>query len=207
MPNVTLYNMEGADLGELQLADAVFAAEINEPVVHEVVVAYLAGLRRGTSSTKSRGEVRGGGRKPWRQKGTGRARAGTSRSPLWRGGSIIFGPKPRSYEKDVNKKKVLIALRSALSDKVNENALTVVDELTFDAPKTKDMVRVLNNLKVEGKILLVLADENETVAKSARNIKGVTITTVRALTTYDALNATQLVATKDAIAKIEEVLA
>ena len=186
--------MEGADLGELQLADAVFAAEINEPVVHEVVVAYLAGLRRGTSSTKSRGEVRGGGRKPWRQKGTGRARAGTSRSPLWRGGSIIFGPKPRSYEKDVNKKKVLIALRSALSDKVNENALTVVDELTFDAPKTKDMVRVLNNLKVEGKILLVLADENETVAKSARNIKGVTITTVRALTTYDALNATQLVA-------------
>lgn len=207
MPNVTLYNMEGADLGELQLADAVFAAEINEPVVHEVVVAYLAGLRRGTSSTKSRGEVRGGGRKPWRQKGTGRARAGTSRSPLWRGGSIIFGPKPRSYEKAVNKKKVLIALRSVLSDKVNENALTVVDELTFDVPKTKDMVAVLNNLKVEGKILLVLADENEAVAKSARNIKGVTITTVRALTTYDALNATRLVATKDAIAKIEEVLA
>lgn len=207
MPNVTLYNMEGSQLGEFELSDAVFAADVNEPVVHEVVVAYLAGLRRGTSCTKSRGEVRGGGRKPWRQKGTGRARVGTIRSPLWRGGAIIFGPKPRSYEKDVNKKKVLIAMRSALSDKVNEAALTVVDELAFDVPKTKDMLKVLKALNVDGKTLLVLKESNENVIKSARNIPGVNITTVKELTTYDMVNAARLVLTKDAVAKIEEVLA
>lgn len=207
MPNVTLFNMEGSQLGEFELSDAVFAAEVNEPVVHEVVVAYLAGLRRGTSCTKSRGEVRGGGKKPWRQKGTGRARVGTIRSPLWRGGAIIFGPKPRSYEKDVNKKKVLIALRSALSDKVNESALTVVDELAFDVPKTKDMIKVLKALDVSGKTLLVLNDANENVIKSARNIPGVNVTTVKNLTTYDMVNAARLVVTKDAVAKIEEVLA
>ncbi len=207
MPNVTLFNMEGSQLGEFELSDAVFAADVNEPVVHEVVVAYLAGLRRGTSCTKSRGEVRGGGRKPWRQKGTGRARVGTIRSPLWRGGAIIFGPKPRSYEKDVNRKKVLIALRSALSDKVNESALTVVDELAFDVPKTKDMIKVLKALNVDGKTLLVLNDANENVIKSARNIPGVNVTTVKELTTYDMVNAARLVVTKDAVAKIEEVLA
>lgn len=207
MPNVTLFNMEGSSVGALELSDAVFATEANEAVVHEVVVAYLAGLRRGTSSTKSRGEVRGGGRKPWRQKGTGRARVGTIRSPLWRGGAIIFGPKPRSYEKGVNKKKVLIALRSALSAKVTEEAVTLVDKLTFEAPKTKAMLKVLDALKVSGKILLVLNDFDENVIKSARNIPGMTITTVKELTTYDVVNAGRLLMTKDAVAKVEEVLA
>ncbi|MFM9412914.1 50S ribosomal protein L4 [Peptococcus simiae] len=207
MPKVNLYNMEGASLGELDLSEKVFGAEANEAVVHEVVVAYLAGLRRGTSSTKSRGEVRGGGRKPWRQKGTGRARVGTIRSPLWRGGSIIFGPKPRSYKKGINKKKVLVALRSALSAKVAEDALIVLDELTFDAPKTKDMLKVLDAVKSTGKFLLVLGEENETVIKSARNIPGSAITTVNRLTTYDVLHADKLIITKDALAKVEEVLA
>lgn len=207
MPNVTLYNMEGSTLGELELSDVVFGTTPNEAVVHEVVVAYLAGLRRGTHSSKSRGEVRGGGRKPWRQKGTGRARVGTIRSPLWRGGSIIFGPKPRSYAKDVNKKKIIIALRSALSDKQAENGLTVLDTLAFDAPKTKAMVKVFADLNISGKMLIVLEDDNENVIKSARNIPGVSITTVKRLNTYDVLNADRLVLTKDAVAKIEEVLA
>lgn len=207
MPKVNLYNMEGASLGELELSEKVFAAEANEAVVHEVVVAYLAGLRRGTSSTKSRGEVRGGGRKPWRQKGTGRARVGTIRSPLWRGGAIIFGPKPRSYEKGLNKKKVLVALRSALSAKVAEEALLVVDELTFQTPKTKDMLKVLDALKSTGKFLLVLNETDDVVAKSARNIPGSAITTVNGLTTYDVLHADKLIITKEALAKVEEVLA
>lgn len=207
MPNVTLYNMEGSNLGDFELSEAVFGIEPNEAVVHEVIVAYRAGLRAGTHSSKSRGEVRGGGRKPWRQKGTGRARVGTIRSPLWRGGAIIFGPKPRSYEKSVNRKKVLLALRSALSAKTAENALTVVDQLSFEAPKTKDMLKVFSALSVAGKTLLVLAEDNENVAKSARNIPGVEIVTVKELTTYDVLNAKNLVMTKDAVAKVEEVLA
>lgn len=207
MPKVNLYNMEGASLGELELSEKVFGAEANEAVVHEVVVAYLAGLRRGTSSTKSRGEVRGGGCKPWRQKGTGRARVGTIRSPLWRGGAIIFGPKPRSYEKGLNKKKVLVALRSALSAKVAEDALLVVDELTFQTPKTKDMLKVLDALKSTGKFLLVLNETDDVVAKSARNIPGSAITTVNGLTTYDVLHADKLIITKEALAKVEEVLA
>lgn len=207
MPNVTLYNMQGSAVGDLALSEAVFGIEPNEAVVHEAVVNYQAGLRRGTSKTKSRGEVRGGGRKPWRQKGTGRARAGTSRSPLWRGGSIIFGPQPRDYAYHIPKKKTLLALRSVLSSKVAEKEMIVVDTLQFDAPKTKDMVKVLEALNVEKKTLLVMAEADETVMKSARNIPGVTPVLVSQLNVYDMLKHVNLLCTKDAVAKIEEVLA
>ena len=207
MPVIKVKNMQGAEVEELTLNDEVFGIEPNKAVVHEAVVSYLAGLRQGTHSTKSRGEVRGGGRKPWRQKGTGRARAGTSRSPLWRGGAIIFGPKPRSYETRVNKKKVSLALRSALSDKVNENAMVVVDALGFEAPKTKEMVKVLEALGAEKKTLLVLPELDEVVVKSARNIAGVTPVTVSELNTYEILNNNTVVFTKEAALKIEEVLA
>mgnify|MGYP000938252741 CR=1 FL=1 len=207
MPVISVKNMQGADVENLTLSDAVFGVEPNKAVMHEVVVNYLAGLRRGTSKVKSRGEVRGGGRKPWRQKGTGRARAGTSRSPLWRGGSVIFGPSPRDYSYRVNKKKVLLALRSALSDKVSEDAMIVVDKLSFEAPKTKDMVAVQNALGVSGKTLLVLAETDENVVKSARNIAGMMPVVVNEVTTYDVLNYNTLIVTKDAIAKLEEVLA
>lgn len=207
MPVIKVKNMQGADVEELTLNDAVFGIEPNKSVMHEVVVSYLAGLRKGTHSTLSRGEVRGGGRKPWRQKGTGRARAGTSRSPLWRGGAIIFGPKPRSYETRVNKKKVSLAMRSALSDKVSEDAMVVVDALTFEAPKTKEMIKVLEALGTGKKTLLVLPEADEVVIKSARNIEGVTPVTVSELNTYAILNNNSLVLTKDAALKIEEVLA
>lgn len=207
MPVIQVKNMQGADVEELALKDAVFGVEPNKAVMHEVVVNYLASLRAGTSCTKSRGEVRGGGRKPWRQKGTGRARAGTSRSPLWRGGAIIFGPKPRDYSYRVNKKKVALAMRSALSDKVIENAMFVLDALSFEAPKTKDMIKVLEALGTEKKTLLVLPEIDEVVIKSARNIKGITPVTVAELNTYEILNHNNIVFTKDAVAKIEEVLA
>lgn len=207
MPVIKVKNMQGADVEELTLNDAVFGIEPNKSVMHEVVVSYLAGLRKGTHSTLSRGEVRGGGRKPWRQKGTGRARAGTSRSPLWRGGAIIFGPKPRSYETRVNKKKVSLAMRSALSDKVSEDAMVVVDALTFEAPKTKEMIKVLEALGTGKKTLLVLPEVDEVVIKSARNIEGVTPVTVSELNTYAILNNNSLVLTKDAALKIEGVLA
>lgn len=207
MPVIQVKNMQGADVEELALNDAVFGVEPNKAVMHEVVVNYLAGLRAGTSCTKSRGEVRGGGRKPWRQKGTGRARAGTSRSPLWRGGAIIFGPKPRDYSYRVNKKKVALAMRSALSNKVTENAMFVLDALSFEAPKTKDMIKVLEALGTDKKTLLVLPELDEVVVKSARNIKGITPVTVAELNTYDILNHNNIVITKDAVAKIEEVLA
>lgn len=207
MPVIKVKNMQGADVEELTLNDAVFGVEPNKAVMHEVVVNYLAGLRAGTSRTKSRGEVRGGGRKPWRQKGTGRARCGTSRSPLWRGGAIIFGPKPRDYSYRVNKKKVALAMRSALSDKVNEEAMVVVDALSFEAPKTKEMVKVLAALGTAKKTLLVLPEVDEVVIKSARNIAGVSPVVVSELNTYDILNNNNLIVTKDAVAKIEEVLA
>lgn len=207
MPVIKVKNMQGADVEELTLNEAVFGVEPNKAVMHEVVVNYLAGLRAGTSRTKSRGEVRGGGRKPWRQKGTGRARCGTSRSPLWRGGAIIFGPKPRDYSYRVNKKKVALAMRSALSDKVNEEAMVVVDALSFEAPKTKEMVKVLAALGTAKKTLLVLPEVDEAVIKSARNIAGVSPVVVSELNTYDILNNNNLIVTKDAVAKIEEVLA
>lgn len=174
MPKVALLNVEGAQVGEIELNDAVFGVEPNESVVHEAVVLQMASWRQGTHCTKSRGEVRGGGRKPWRQKGTGRARAGTSRSPLWRGGAITFGPKPRNYSFSIPKKKRRLALKSVLSSKVAENEIIVLDALNFDQPKTKEMVKVLNALKVDNKALVVTAEVDENVTKSARNIEGVT---------------------------------
>ena len=207
MPKVALYNVQGSQVGEIELNYAVFGIEPNESVVHEAVVMQMASWRQGTHCTKSRGEVRGGGRKPWKQKGTGRARVGTIRSPLWRGGAIVFGPKPRSYSYSIPKKKRRLALKSVLSSKVMDNDIIVLDALNFDAPKTKEMVKVLDALNVDKKALIVTADLDENVAKSARNIKGMTPVAASGINVYDLLNHNKLIITKDAIAKVEEVLA
>ena len=207
MPKVALYNVQGSQVGEIELNDAVFGIEPNESVVHEAVVMQMASWRQGTHCTKSRGEVRGGGRKPWKQKGTGRARVGTIRSPLWRGGAIVFGPKPRSYSYSIPKKKRRLALKSVLSSKVMDNDIIVLDALNFDAPKTKEIVKVLDALNVDKKALIVTADLDENVAKSARNIKGMTPVAASGINVYDLLNHNKLIITKDAIAKVEEVLA
>ena len=207
MPKVALYNVQGSQVGEIELNDAVFGIEPNESVVHEAVVMQMASWRQGTHCTKSRGEVRGGGRKPWKQKGTGRARVGTIRSPLWRGGAIVFGPKPRSYSYSIPKKKRRLALKSVLSSKVLDNDIIVLDSLNFDAPKTKEMVKVLEALNVDKKALIVTAELDENVAKSARNIGGMTPVAANSMNVYDLLNHNKLIITKDAIAKVEEVLA
>jgi large subunit ribosomal protein L4 len=207
MPNVAVYNMQGAQVGEIELNSDVFGVEVNQTVLHSAVVLQLASLRRGTHSTKLRGEVSGGGRKPWRQKGTGRARAGSIRSPLWRGGAILFGPKPRDYGFSMPKKQRRLALKSALSSKVESGKLIVLDELNFNAPKSKQVVELLNNLKVSGKVLVVTGEFNETVEKSARNITGVAALEASGLNVYDILHHDTLVVTKAAVAKVEEVLA
>ena len=173
MPKIDVYNIEGKKVSDIELADSVFGIEPNEKIVHSVLVNYMANQRQGTSNTKTRAEVSGGGRKPWKQKGTGRARQGSIRSPQWFKGGIALGPKPRDYSYRVNKKERRLAVRSVLSSKVLENNLVVVDSMNFDAIKTKNMVSALNNLKVEGKTLIVLPEKNENVQKSARNIEGV----------------------------------
>ena len=195
MPKVALYNVQGSQVGEIELNDAVFGIEPNESVVHEAVVMQMACCRTVTYCTKSRGEVRGGGRKPWKQKGTGRARVGTIRSPLWRGGAIVFGPKPRSYSYSIPKKKRRLALKSVLSSKVMDNDIIVLDALNFDAPKTKEMVKVLDALNVDKKALIVTADLDENVAKSARNIKGMTPVAASGINVYDVLNHNKLIIT------------
>jgi len=207
MPKVALYNVQGSQVGEIELNDEVFGVEPNESVVHEAVVMQMASWRQGTHCTKSRGEVRGGGRKPWKQKGTGRARVGTIRSPLWRGGAIVFGPKPRSYKYSIPRKKRRLALKSVLSSKVLDNDIIVLDSLSFDVPKTKEMVKVLDALKVDKKALIVTADVDENVMRSARNIQGMTPVAASNINVYDLLNHNKLIITKDAIAKVEEVLA
>lgn len=207
MPKVALYNVQGNQIGEIALNETVFGIEPNESVVHEAVVMQMASLRRGTSSTKSRGEVAGGGRKPWRQKGTGRARAGTIRSPLWRGGAITFGPKPRSFAYSIPRKKRRLALKSVLSAKVQEGGIIILDELAMAAPKTKEMLAILSALKVNNKVLVVTAESNEMVVKSARNIPGVKSVDVSGINVYDLLLHDTLVITKDAVTKVEEVLA
>lgn len=207
MPKVQVLNMQGSPVGEIELSDEVFGIEPNMHVLHSAVRAQLASLRRGTHSTLLRGEVRGGGRKPWRQKGTGRARAGSSRSPLWRGGAVLFGPKPRDYGFKLPKKVRRLALRSALSSKVNETSLLVLDTLALPEAKTREMVKVLKALQVEKKALVVTANPDETVERSARNIEGVKALTVEGLNVVDLLNHDVLVITKDAVAKTEEVLA
>ncbi|NNU90961.1 50S ribosomal protein L4 [Anoxybacillus sp. CHMUD] len=206
MPKVALYNQNGENIGEIELNDAVFGIEPNKHVLFEAVIMQRASLRQGTHKTKNRAEVSGGGRKPWRQKGTGRARQGSIRSPQWRGGGVVFGPVPRSYSYKLPKKVRRLAIKSALSSKVLENSIVVLDNLTLEAPKTKEMVKILNNLSVDRKALIVTADANENVILSARNIPGVTVVTASGINVLDVLNHDKLVITKAAVEKVEEVL-
>ncbi|WP_010307975.1 50S ribosomal protein L4 [Kurthia senegalensis] len=206
MTKVNVLSQTGSSVGEIELNDAIFGIEPNEAVLFDAIVAQRASLRQGTHKTKGRSEVSGGGRKPWRQKGTGRARQGSIRSPQWRGGGIVFGPTPRSYAYKLPKKVRRLALKSALSTKVAETNFLVVDALTLDAPKTKEFVKVLADLSVETKSLIVTADVNENVALSARNIPGVTVLTAEGINVLDLVSANKVVITKDAVAKIEEVL-
>ena len=207
MPKVDVYSIDGKKVKEVELKEEVFGIEPNEAVVHSVLVNFLANQRQGTQSTKTRSEVRGGGRKPWRQKGTGRARQGSIRAPQWIKGGIALGPKPRSYYYTVNKKERRLAIKSMLSSKVLEKELTVVDALDMKEIKTKEMVKVLNNLKVEGKTLILLPEKNENVQKSARNIDGVKTTLVNTINVYDLLKYKNLVITLDTVKKLEEVYA
>lgn len=208
MPKVAVYNTQGQQVGEIELDDRVFGVEVKEAVLHEAVVAQLASNRRGTASTKGWAEVSGGGRKPWRQKGTGRARAGSIRSPLWRGGAIIFGPKPRDYGYKLPKKVRRLALRSALSAKVQEGNIIVLDDLKLPRPRTKDMIGILKALKVEDdKALIVTAEKDKNVELSARNIPGVTLTPSQGLNVYDVLAHDKLVITREAVERVQEVLA
>ncbi len=207
MPKVDVYNVEGKKVSELELKEEVFGIEPNEELVHSVLVNYLANQRQGTQSTKTRAEVSGGGRKPWRQKGTGRARQGSIRAPQWIKGGIALGPKPRSYRYQVNKKERRLAIKSVLSSKVLENALYIVDAIPMKEIKTKEMVKTLNNIKVEGKTLVVLPEKNEVVQKSARNIEGVKTSLVNTINVYDLLKYRNLVLTVDAVKKLEEVYA
>ena len=207
MPKIDVYNVEGKKVSDVELKEEIFGIEPNETVVHNVLVNYLANQRQGTQSTKTRAEVRGGGKKPWKQKGTGRARQGSIRAPQWIKGGIALGPKPRSYKYRVNKKEKQLAIRSLLSSKVLEKELTVVDKFDFKEIKTKQMATALTNLKVEGKALIVLPEKNEAIQKSARNIEGVKTTSVSILNVYELLNHKNLILTVDTIKKIEEVYA
>ena len=207
MPKIDVYDINGKKVKELELNEAVFGIEPNEAVVHSVLVNFLANQRQGTQSTKTRSEVSGGGRKPWRLKGTGRARQGSIRAPQWIKGGIALGPKPRSYKYTVNKKERQLAVKSVLSSKVLENELVVVDSLPLNDIKTKEMVKALSNLKVEGKALIMLPEKNEKVQKSARNIEGVKTTLVETINVYDLLKYNKLVVTEDTVKKLEEVYA
>ena len=207
MPKVSVYNIEGKKVSDIDLKEEIFGIEPNEAIIHSVLVNYQANQRQGTQSTKTRSEVTGGGRKPWRQKGTGRARQGSIRAPQWIKGGIALGPKPRSYKYTVNKKERRLAIKSMLSMKVLEQSLVVVDKLAFDEIKTKNMVSTLNNLKVTGKTLVMLPEKNEKVQKSARNIEGVKTTLVNTINVYDLLKYNNLVVTLDTIKKLEEVYA
>ena len=207
MPKVDVYDIKGKKVSDVELNENVFGIKPNENIVHEVLINYLANQRQGTQSTKTRSEVSGGGRKPWRQKGTGRARQGSIRAPQWIKGGIALGPKPRSYRYTVNKKERRLAIKSVLSSKVLENELVVVDKIDFKEIKTKEMVKVLNNLKVEGKTLMLLPEKNENVQKSARNIEGVKTTLVNTINVYDLLKYKNLVITLDTVKKLEEVYA
>ena len=206
MANVSVYNMEGKEVGTIELNDAVFGVEVNEHLVHMAVVQQLANNRQGTQKAKTRSEVSGGGRKPWRQKGTGHARQGSTRAPQWTGGGVVFAPVPRDYSFKLNKKEKRAALKSALTSKVQGSSLIVVDELKFDEIKTKNFTNVMNNLKVE-KGLVVIADNDTNVVMSARNVADVDTTLVNTINVYDVMKAKTVVLTKDAVAKIEEVYA
>ena len=207
MPSIDVYNIEGKKVKSLDLKEEIFGIEPNEAVVHSVLVNYLANQRQGTQSTKTRAEVRGGGRKPWRQKGTGRARQGSIRAPQWIKGGIALGPKPRSYKYRVNKKERQLAIKSLLSSKVLENNLVVVDKIDFKEIKTKQMATAMKNLKVTEKAFVVLPASNEVVQKSARNLENVKTGSVNTINVYDLLRYQKLVLTVDAIKKLEEVYA
>lgn len=206
MANVSVYNMEGNEVGKMDLNDAVFGVEVNEHLVHLAVVAQLANKRQGTQKAKTRSEVSGGGRKPWRQKGTGHARQGSTRAPQWTGGGVVFAPTPRDYTIRLNKKEKRAALKSALTSRVQENKFIVVDELKLDEIKTKKFQTVMNNLKVN-KALVVIGEDSENVVKSARNIPTIKTAYVNTINVYDILKYNTVVATKTAVANIEEVYA
>ena len=208
MPKVSVYNMTGAQTGEIELNDDVFGVEVNEAVMHQAVVMQLASRRLGTASTKTRGLVRGGGRKPWRQKGTGRARSGSTRSPIWVGGGVVFGPLPRSYAFSMPRKARRLAIRSALSAKVKAGELMVMEDIAIAEPKTKTVINMHDSLKVgDDKALIIMASLDENVEKSSRNIPGVKSITSMGLNVYDILYHDKVLITKDAVSKIEEVLA
>lgn len=206
MANVSVYNMEGKEVGTMELSDAVFGVEIKEHLVHQAVVLQLANNRQGTQKAKTRSEVSGGGRKPWRQKGTGHARQGSTRSPQWTGGGVVFAPVPRDYSFKMNKKEKRLALKSVLTSKVQDNKFLVLDELKLAEIKTKEMKKVLDNLKVD-KALVVVGDDCENVVLSARNIPGVQTASVNSINVFDILKYNTVIATKSSVASIEEVYA
>ena len=207
MPKIDVFNIEGKKVSDIELADSVFGIEPNEKIVHSVLVNYLANQRQGTANTKTRAEVSGGGRKPWKQKGTGRARQGSIRAPQWIKGGIALGPKPRDYSYRINKKERQLAIRSVLSSKVLENNLVVVDKIELNEVKTKNMVNALANLKVEGKTLIVLPEKNLNVQASSRNIEGVKTTLTNTINVYDLLKYNKLILTVDSVKNLEEVYA
>ncbi len=207
MANVSVYNMQGQEVGTIDLNDAVFGAPVNENLLHMAVVQQLANNRQGTQKAKTRSEVSGGGRKPWRQKGTGHARQGSTRAPQWTGGGVVFAPVPRDYSFKMNKKEKQAAVRSALTDRVQQNKVIVLDQLTMSEFKTKEFVKVMENLKAAGKTLVVMADKDEKVVKSASNIPAVKTTLTSQINVYDLMNAQTVILTKDAVAKLEEVYA
>ena len=207
MPQVSVFNQEGSKVSEIALADSIFGIAPSIPAMHLCVVAYLANQRQGTQSTLTRSEVSGGGKKPWRQKGTGRARQGSTRAPQWYHGGIAHGPKPRTYHKDINKKVRRLAMKSALSAKVADEELIVLEDLKLDAIKTKEIVKVIDALETGKKVLIVLPEKDDIIYRSARNIAGVKTTLVGTLNVYDILNCDTVVVLKDAVSKIEEVYA
>ena len=206
MANVSVYNMEGKEVGTMELSDAVFGVEVKENLVHQAVVQQLANNRQGTQKAKTRSEVSGGGRKPWRQKGTGHARQGSTRAPQWTGGGVVFAPVPRDYSFKMNKKEKRLALKSVLTSKVQENKFLVLDELKFGEIKTKEMKKVLDNLKVD-RALVVIGDDSENVVLSARNLPGVQTAFVNTINVYDLLKYNTVIATKSSVESIEEVYA
>ena len=207
MPKVALYDINGSQVGDIELSDAVFGVKVNTHVMYEAVKNYLANQRQGTQSARTRAEVRGGGRKPWRQKGTGHARQGSIRSPQWRGGGVVFPPKPRDYRYAIPKKVRRLALKSALSSKVVDKEIIVVDSLALSEAKTKEMVKVLGNLKAGKKSLVVIPERDENVVRASKNIEGVKTAYVNTLNVYDVLNCDSFIITKDAVNKVEEVYA
>ncbi|HFQ6043372.1 TPA: 50S ribosomal protein L4 [Listeria monocytogenes] len=207
MPKLSLLKQDGTNAGEITLNDTVFGIEPNEKVVVDVILSLRASLRQGTHKVKNRSEVRGGGRKPWRQKGTGRARQGSIRSPQWRGGGVVFGPTPRSYAYKLPKKVRRLAIKSILSSKVNEEKLVVLEGLTFDAPKTKEFAAFLKNISVDTKALIVVAGESENVELSARNLQGITVIPAESISVLEVAKHDKLIITKAAVEKVEEVLA